>query len=216
MGVIADVCGRAGGVSAGEDVAATTPTLPPSVPSTLTLTPLQPPTSGASISLGSTHPGVWSGGNGMLESFEVSAMAQEAEDRLAQFTMDEELSDARLGGLEEEMEGFGETRLGGVEQEMGGFSYQDSHTAGSGDRLSVGVLELRWKEGVGAGGGSSMEPKWEEGVGAGGVSSVEPKWEEYKGVAGRARDNGAMVTRSETTCDPEERERLERSMSVPR
>ena len=103
MKVIADVCGRAGGI---RPSSVTTPTHPSSLPHTpntaaLPVTPIVSTLSSPPISTSGSQTSQPNDGD-RLEYFEVTAMAQEAEDRLAQLAMDEELSDARLGfGIDE-------------------------------------------------------------------------------------------------------------------
>ena len=97
--VIGDICSVAGGLQSSGvsngDSRATSPSECLSLPQT-------PDVSSASDVILSPH--VSLGGsnfpshqeNGVVSSFEASSLAQEAEDRLAQLMMDDELSDARL------------------------------------------------------------------------------------------------------------------------
>ena len=186
VGVIADVCARSGGMSS--DKAVSTPTLPLSIAGTPTLTPNQSLTPGALPVLGPAHLEVWSEGGGVLEGFEA---AQEAEDRLAQFTMDEELSDAWLGGEGSAFLGVDE---GNVEGGMEG-------------GMTEGGRE-KWTHENTVGGSVATELRWED-------YTPDVRWEAYSGT-GVGVDHGDMVTKAESTCDPEETNRLEHSTSAAR
>ena len=153
MSVIADVCARAGGLQysmmTGDTPTSQPPT--PTVPGCLPSPALPSPALGLLPAAGEQV-----GTDGVLEQFEASALVQEAEDRLAQLMMDEELSDARLGGLDE-----GVTLLegeGGLEEEeerVGGLGGVEA--AGSnGVESRPSHMELRWGGEVSltAGGGS--------------------------------------------------------------
>lgn len=86
MKVIASMCKQASGGQT------STPEISNFQPSSLPVTPVTPPlASPDAVNVPSYQ------GNYGLECFEANSMAQEADDRLAQLLMDEELSDARLG-----------------------------------------------------------------------------------------------------------------------
>lgn len=107
VGVIVEVCQRASGLPSDSNPQqpssqAATPSQPatPHQPFSHPTTPLMPfQPSLALASPGVSATAIGSEGSALLEQFEA---AQEAEDRLAQLLMDEELSDARLAGEEDE------------------------------------------------------------------------------------------------------------------
>lgn len=171
MSVMADVCAHAGGLRSS---AVSSDSLPPSHPVT--------PGSASVVTPGLPSPGFsllpgggGQRGEGLMEQLEASAMAQEAEDRLAQLMMDDELSDARLGGLDGELlgdlggEDTGLGKLGGLEGEL----TDEGRLEGEGGRL--GMLEGRmgeWGEGRGLGGEGRLRLLRELGEGPRGLDTA--------------------------------------------
>lgn len=114
-------------------------------------------------------------------------MAQEAEDRLAQLIMDEELSDARLGDLDGVVE---QPELHSEAEYLN--DHDGTHASGYDDAGAARASVVGDPAHVGLGWGSQVP-------GSAGLGSYM---------------EGNMVTSYQSTLDPRETERLEQSTSV--
>ena len=216
--MIAGVCAGAGGlVSSTVDSSSVTST--PTVSGPVTPSVGTPGLPSPSLALLATENTDQQGERSeLLEQFEASAMAQEAEDRLAQLMMDEELSDARLAGVDGDME-----LLGGLEGEerrqvdegvLGGMGGQEQF---NGDKSGISDSKLersirRYVEDTEATfGQDGVLPR---------PSRMDLNWMPEPSVPtevelSRTADE-TMCTTYEPTQDPEEYERLDPSRSVSR
>ena len=226
VGVIADVCRRAGGVQSSNAVTTPqpmTPHQPVSQPST-PLMPVVPFPSSLGLPPSGLPAGAAAGaggeGGGLLEQFEASAQAQEAEDRLAQLLMDEELSDARLGGEDDDKHLQLHTQLAYLSSETTPTSVGESWTKGvmtesmpsdmgqeSGMRDVAAVSETTPTS---VGEESAMRD-----VAAGRDKEVM-RGTGVLGAEGESSLASSLVTNYQSTHDPQEPQRLEQARTVAR
>ena len=181
------------------------PTGVPSHPALLTSPPAHvSPCFGPITPLTGVGGGVISGGvisGGVVGNhFEVSDLAQEAEDRLAQLMMDDDLSDARMGDLSDPRMGdLSDPRMG----DLSDTRMSDLSDPRMGDLCDARMSEERSE--------SHLEPEslasppeWDEGP-------PEGPPEEGRIVGGSAMDQNNMATSSMSTQDPQEPQRLHHS-----